>query len=200
MTAAPTVDGLRQGARSQGHAEPVGAGERGRRAEGVLDEVTSASEAEKGESHGSTAGTGRTDGRRRTRSSCRLEGSARGRGSRASRDQGSEGAGRRKARCGVTGPWTVWHPGERKRRRAASRGRDRGAGGAFRGRSGQCGRGHLEKGRSGLTGSRNPRNVLPRAQEIGTADRPMVERLELVLTWGGRFSEEDRGADHTAAI
>lgn len=70
----------------------------------------------------------------------------------------------------------------------------------FGGRSGQCGRGHLEKGRSGLTGSRNPRNVLPRAQEIGTADRPMVERLELVLTWGGRFSEEDRGADHTAAI
>lgn len=68
------------------------------------------------------------------------------------------------------------------------------------GRSGQCGRGHPEKGRSGLTGSRNPRNVLPRAQEIGTADRPMVERLELVLTWDGRFSEEDRGADHTAAI
>ena len=68
------------------------------------------------------------------------------------------------------------------------------------GRSGQCGRGHPEKGRSGLTGPRNPRNVLPRAQEIGTADRPMVERLELVLTWGGRFSEEDRGADHTAAI
>ena len=57
-----------------------------------------------------------------------------------------------------------------------------------------------KRGRSGLTGSRNPRNVLPRAQEIGTADRPMVERLELVLTWGGRFSEEDRGADHTAAI
>ena len=46
MTAAPTVDGLRQGARSQGPAEPVGAGERGRRAEGALDEVTSALDPE----------------------------------------------------------------------------------------------------------------------------------------------------------
>ena len=64
----------------------------------------------------------------------------------------------------------------------------------------RCGRGHLGNGCSGLTGRSWVRNVLPRAQEIGTADRPVVEEAVLVLTWGGRFSEEDRGADHTAAI
>ena len=106
----------------------------------------------------------------------------------ARRDAGSRGRGLSGTR------------GERKRRRAGSEAATEAQEETYAGRSGQCGRGHLGKGRSGLTGSRNPRNVLPRAQEIGTADRPMVERLELVLTWGGRFSEEDRGADHTAAI
>src|SRR5699024_3888953 len=53
----------------------------------------------------------------------------------------------------------------------------------------RCGRGHVEKGRSGLTGVCGARNVLPRAPEIGTSGRTVIRTGMPALTRHGRSSE-----------
>src|SRR5699024_10611964 len=53
----------------------------------------------------------------------------------------------------------------------------------------RCGRGHVEKGRSGLTGVCGARNVLPRAPEIGTSGRTVIRTGMPALTRHARPSE-----------